>query len=84
MLEHYISLGGLLVKGYEFKGENVCTQDVNIPYKGPFVVNLNGYSKENPNGKTIIVSCHYIFGCDGKHSIVRDWLKIKFKSIGSS
>ena len=81
-MEHYMKLGGHIMKGYEFQKQNVISG--NDFFTGPFNVKFNGYQKENPNGMPIEVECQYIFGCDGKHSAVREWLGIKSRIYGPS
>ena len=62
----------------------VSSSNISNSFSGPFKVKLNGYSKENPKAIPIEVECQYIFGCDGKHSAVREWLGISSHVYGPS
>ena len=89
LLEHFISLGGQIIRGFEFKEDNVIessNQYKKQPYssfRGPFTVTFTAY-KETSSALPFTVVCSHIVGCDGKHSSVRQWLRINFKSYGSS
>jgi 2-polyprenyl-6-methoxyphenol hydroxylase-like FAD-dependent oxidoreductase len=74
----FLEAGGEIMSGYWFnQNENSFDERAT----GPFDIQLQCSAAECPTSPQTYVRCSWVFGCDGKHSAVRDCLQVGFPGV---